>query len=254
MTKLVVSISGLQGSGKDTVASYLLKIFQGKRLVFAEPVKDVVAALFNYDRFKLEGLNKQDRRWRESNDIWWSRVLKIPGFSPRKAMTYIGTDIIRRYFCDKIYVYNLLSKLDNSEHQLYIITDTRHHIEFDALEHVNNYLINGEAAVIKVLVRKPDTPEWQNSAIKYNKATPFFKKLYQTFWKFSRKPNIINKGIHSSEYEHVSEQYEVVIENDGTLLDLYAKVDNQLVQDIESFLTLTNNLLSEGEENELSTN
>ena len=254
MTKLVISISGLQGSGKDTVASYLLQRFQGKRLVFAEPVKDVVAALFNYDRFKLEGLNKQDRRWRETSDVWWSKILKIPNFTPRKAMTYIGTDILRRYFCDKIHVYNLLSKLDNSEHQLYIITDTRHHIEFDALEHINHYLIHDEAVVIKVLVRKPDIPEWQESAIRYNNATSFFKNIYQFFWKYSRKANIINKNIHSSEYEHVSEQYEVIIENDGTLLDLYTKVDNQLVQDIESFLTLTNNLLSEGEQNELPTN
>lgn len=251
MTKLVVSISGLQGSGKDTVASYLLKKFQGRRLVFAEPVKDVVAALFNYDRYKLEGLNKQDRRWRESNDVWWSRVLKIPGFTPRKAMTYIGTDILRRYFCDKIYVYNLLSKLDSSENQFYVITDTRHHIEFDALDHINNYLTNEEAIVIKVLVRKPSIPEWQPSAIKYNNATPFFKKLYRTLWRFSKTPNIVNKDIHSSEYEHVSEQYEVIIDNDGTLLDLYSKIDNELVKGIDYFLVTSNISSDKGEGNEL---
>ncbi len=45
----------LLGSGKDTIADYLVNIHGYKRESFADSLKDAVAAAFDWDRDLLEG-------------------------------------------------------------------------------------------------------------------------------------------------------------------------------------------------------
>ena len=44
---MIIGLSGFRGSGKDTVAAYLVKEHEFERRAFADPLKRSVAALFN---------------------------------------------------------------------------------------------------------------------------------------------------------------------------------------------------------------
>jgi len=50
MSKRIIGVCGLIGSGKDTIADYLVNIHQFRRESFANSLKDAVAAVFGWDR------------------------------------------------------------------------------------------------------------------------------------------------------------------------------------------------------------
>ena len=94
MNKKIVGICGLIGNGKDTAAGFLLD--EGfTQISFAGVLKDIVALIFDWDRELLEGHSDESRIWRETVDKWWANRLDIHDFTPRKALTMIGTDTMR---------------------------------------------------------------------------------------------------------------------------------------------------------------
>ena len=80
---MILGITGLIGSGKDTIADYLIRFHGFKKLSYAEPLKDSVAAVFGWDREMLEGTTATSRKWREEVDEWWAKRLEIPHLTPR---------------------------------------------------------------------------------------------------------------------------------------------------------------------------
>ena len=62
---MIVLVTGLKGSGKDTVGDWLAHQYKFNKMSFADPLKDVVSVMFNWDREKLDGNSVQDRVWRE---------------------------------------------------------------------------------------------------------------------------------------------------------------------------------------------
>lgn len=60
MSLKVVAISGWKGSGKDTMADYLIKNHAAVRVSFADPLKDNVAAAFGVDRTHLDIQSKKE--------------------------------------------------------------------------------------------------------------------------------------------------------------------------------------------------
>ena len=82
-TRMIIGITGLIGSGKDTAADYLCTVHGFKRMSFAGTLKDAVAAVFGWDRELLEGSTKASREWREQVDEWWANRLGIPDLTPR---------------------------------------------------------------------------------------------------------------------------------------------------------------------------
>ena len=80
---MILGVTGLIGSGKDTIADYLVTEHGFKRISFAASLKDAVAAVFNWDRELLEGTTKQSRQWREQVDTWWADRLQMSNLTPR---------------------------------------------------------------------------------------------------------------------------------------------------------------------------
>jgi hypothetical protein len=97
---MIIGLCGAQGSGKDTVTNILVTKYGFVRLSFADALKDVVAILFSWPRHMLEGDTPESRAWRLAPDAEWSLKTGIPGFTPRKALQMVGTDLIR----DHIYI------------------------------------------------------------------------------------------------------------------------------------------------------
>jgi hypothetical protein len=78
----LIGILGKKQSGKDTVASYLVKKYEFKKRAMADPLKLALKEWFYFSDDQLNGKSKEivDERW---------------GCSPRKAMQFIGTELVR---------------------------------------------------------------------------------------------------------------------------------------------------------------
>lgn len=57
----VLAISGWKGSGKDTLAAYLIEKRGAVRVSFADPLKDMVAEEYGIDRTSLDDPNQKER-------------------------------------------------------------------------------------------------------------------------------------------------------------------------------------------------
>ena len=129
---MIIGICGFIGSGKDTIADYLVNFHGFRRESFANSLKDAVAQVFGWDRTMLEGRTKQAREWREQVDPWWSKRLKMPHLTPRWVLQHIGTDVMRDHFHKNIWVHSLMKKL-NDPAKNYVISDVRFRNEVDVI-------------------------------------------------------------------------------------------------------------------------
>lgn len=121
----IIGILGFKGSGKDTAAQALIREYGFAKFAFADALKDTLAAMFCWDRDALEGVTPDSRKWRESVDEWWAKRLNIPHFTPRFAMTHVGTEVLRGHFHDDLWLANIERRIQLSNTQKVIITDCR---------------------------------------------------------------------------------------------------------------------------------
>ena len=153
---MIIGVCGFIGSGKDTIADYLVNFHEFRRESFANSLKDAVAAVFGWDRTLLEGRTKQAREWREQVDEWWATRLNIPHLTPRWVMRYWATDLARDMFHNDIWIASLerrLSSLDNT-----VISDGRFMNEISSIK-------NQGGVIIRVI--RGDLPEWGTLATQY---------------------------------------------------------------------------------------
>lgn len=210
---MIIGVCGFIGSGKDTIADYLVNMYEFRRESFANTLKDAVSAVFGWDRTLLEGRTKHSREWREQRDEWWSNRLGRE-ITPRLMLQLWGTEVCRRGFHDDIWIASLENKLRGSSDDV-VITDCRFPNEIRAIR---------AAGGIVVRVVRGAEPEWYNAAVSVNlgpNANPT--------WSLS-KAKLERLGIHASETAWVGTDFDVVIDNNGTLDDLYQQVKH-LAQD-----------------------
>ncbi len=194
---MIIAICGLQGSGKDTIGSYLINKYGFKKLSFAGVLKDIVGILFGWDREMLEGATKESREWREQVDPWWSQKLGMENLTPRYVLQYFGTDLFRTHFHSDIWVIAVERQL--SKYTNCVITDCRFPNEIAMLR-------TAGATVIKVT--RGELPAWY---IPYESC--------QTI-----KPN----NVHPSEYMWIREKFDYELENDSSIKDLEMSMDGIL--------------------------
>ena len=136
---MIIGICGLIGSGKDTIADYLVNIHQFRRESFANTLKDAVSAVFGWDRELLEGRTKHSRAWREQRDEWWSERLGRE-ITPRLMLQLWGTEVCRRGFHDDIWIASLENKLRNSRDDI-VISDCRFPNEIKSIKRTGGMVI-----------------------------------------------------------------------------------------------------------------
>jgi hypothetical protein len=205
---MIIGICGFIGSGKDTIADYLVNLHHFRRESFANTLKDAVAQVFGWDRTMLEGRTKQAREWREQVDPWWAERLGIPHLTPRYILQQWGTEVCRKNFHDDIWIASLENKLRNSRDDV-VISDCRFPNEIQAIKAAGGRVVR--------VVRGPE-PEWYDAAVSCNRGPNG-----NSTWALSGR-KLEQLGVHASETAWVGTKFDVVLDNNGTLDDLYQQV------------------------------
>ena len=206
---MIIGVCGLIGAGKDTVADYLVNIHQFRRESFASTLKDAVSAVFGWDRDLLEGRTRQSREWREQVDPWWAERLAIPTLTPRWVLQYWGTDVVRKAFHDHTWIASLENKLRKSKDDI-VISDCRFPNEINAIKH---------AGGIVVRVHRGPDPDWYPIAEVVNAGDK------RVGWSIA-KTQLAQYNVHSSETAWVGTGFDAVIDNNGTLDQLYTQIND----------------------------
>ena len=195
----IIGLVGFIGSGKGTVGDYLAD--RGFTPVsFAASLKDCLSAIFGWDRDLLEGVSSQSRIWRETPDPYWSLKMGRT-VTPRWAMQYMGTDVMRNHFFNDIWVASLEKQIHALDTDI-VVTDARFPNEL-AMIRENS----GEVW----WVQRDELPPWYNTALT-NPDTM----------------SIDYPDVHPSEYRWINQGPFTILQNDSSLEYLHAQVDRLL--------------------------
>ena len=203
---MIIGVCGFIGSGKDTIADYLVNSHEFRRESFANTLKDAVSAVFGWDRTLLEGRTKEAREWREQKDEWWSERLGR-SITPRYVLQNWGTEVLRSGFHDDIWIASVENKLRNTKDNI-VITDCRFPNEIRSLHAAGGKVIR---------VKRGDEPFWYNTALEANAGDYNSASLMTSF------------NIHYSESAWVGTNFDAVIENSSSIDELYQNIRDQVL-------------------------
>jgi hypothetical protein len=207
---MIIGVCGFIGSGKDTIADYLTNFHGFRRESFANSLKDAVSYVFGWDRMMLEGRTTKARAWREQVDPWWAERLNMPNLTPRWVLQYWGTEVCRKGFNDDIWIASLENKLRNSKDDI-VISDCRFPNEIKSIK---------AAGGIVIRVVRGAEPEWYKLAEHSNSGAP------NGFWSGAE---LAKFNIHVSETAWVGTQFDYILDNNGSIDNLFTQVKNQVL-------------------------
>jgi hypothetical protein len=200
---MIIGVCGFIGSGKDTIADYLVGFHGYRRDSFAGTLKDAVAAVFGWDRELLEGRTPEARAWREQVDTWWATRLDMPHLTPRWVLQYWGTEVCRKAFHDDIWIAALEARLSRRSDNT-VISDVRFPNEIASIRNAGGKI---------VWVKRGELPEWYDIAVESNSGNfDHMKTAYPE--------------VHVSETAWIGTKFDVEIDNNGTIEELYTSIKN----------------------------
>ena len=205
---MIIGICGFIGSGKDTIADYLVNTHEFRRESFANTLKDAVSSVFGWDRTMLEGRTKEAREWREQQDEWWTQRLGMP-ITPRYILQQWGTEVCRRGFHDDIWIASLENKLRTSKDHV-VISDCRFPNVIKAIKNAGGMVVR---------VKRGEEPEWYDAAVSTNAG-----EYGNMTWSIS-KNKLERLNIHASETAWVGTNFDFVLYNNSSIDDLYSQVE-----------------------------
>jgi len=126
---IVLGLTGPAGCGKSTLAKYLVEQHEFVEIAFADPIRDMLAAMLRIDRDPLLKL-LADRDYKES-------PLPDVGASPRKLMQTLGTEWGRKLINPDLWLALAAQRIEfietalRHEYRGIVISDVRFENEAD---------------------------------------------------------------------------------------------------------------------------
>ena len=216
---MIIGICGLIGSGKGTVADYLVSEHAYQKISFADKLKDAVATLFDWDRTLLEGDTPESRLWREEPDTFWTAETSKE-ITPRLVLQLFGTDCMRNGFYDGIWVSLLKQRVLANPTTNFVVPDVRFPNEINAIRDIGGKII---------FVRRGELPTWWANAVKTNAAGKDGERIV---FDSGDHMEVAYPEVHASEWSwarHTSE-FDITINNNGTLNELHQLINLKLTQ------------------------
>lgn len=192
---MLLGLTGLKGSGKDTVAAYLIKEYGFERKAFADKLKQSAAALFGINPAEFETLKNDESIRLETTEsgILWSELADYAGpkisIGFREFLQRYGTESHRDVFGYNFWVDQVLPVAGYYADRDIVITDVRYFGESERIKNLKGY-------VVRVVRGNP----------------------------------MQDSDTHSSEADQVKIEADYELDNNGTMKYLPNKVDEMLVE------------------------
>jgi len=118
---MLIGLTGLSGSGKDTVADYLVDKHNFFKLTFATPIHDLILALLDWDY-----------GYKSFSTIKNKPHPKLFGKTPRELMQFIGTEWGRNMVHPDLWLRRVQSLKEEATHMNhFVVSDVRFENEAD---------------------------------------------------------------------------------------------------------------------------
>ena len=210
----IIGLVGFAGSGKGTVAEYLVNKHNYTKIAFADPLKDAASIIFDWPRHLLEGDTVPSRVFRERQDDFWSNKFGKK-FTPRMALQQLGTEACRGVFHQNIWIHLLEKRISSLENV--VVTDVRFPNEIEAIVKMGGKIIR---------VKRGDEPEWYDTAKKENRTnSDLVWILYDAYQTMDRK----YPDIHISEWAWIGHsEIRHELENNGSIKQLEKNIEKLL--------------------------
>jgi hypothetical protein len=128
---VIIGLGYKAGAGKDTAANFLCGRHGFRRISFAEPLKRAAAEIFGFNEYQL-----YDPQGKEETDKFWQ-------ITPRYALQWLGTDVMRQQFDQEIWVKNAKKRIEAEEGNV-VVTDVRFPNEIAAIKEWGGLLVRVE--------------------------------------------------------------------------------------------------------------
>jgi hypothetical protein len=180
---MLIGISGLKRSGKDTAANYLVKNYDFIKRPMAYPLKKICKTLFRFSDNQLNGELKEvpDYRWY--------------GVTPRETMQFIGTDLFRNQLGkimpgldNEIFLDNFRLWYETNKYENVVIPDIRFTNEYNMVKSLGGFviLIDREKKNIVEDIHESEQIDFSHDHKLLNKEDKMYE-LYDSIDKFMLK-------------------------------------------------------------------
>lgn len=120
----LIGLTGFKGSGKDTVARFLVQQGGFKRYAFADPLKEAVAAML---RWPVEALHSEAKDQLLPGRAFQPEETPRPLYfrTPRDILQRLGTEVIREQLGPDFWIWCLEQRLREDAPERVVVTDAR---------------------------------------------------------------------------------------------------------------------------------
>jgi hypothetical protein len=120
---MIIGICGRAGSGKSSVANYLVENYGARRISLADPLKQMAMAIYGLTERQVYGT--QDDK---ETPLRWLPGIKgelTQAVTPRELLQRLGTDVCRKYLGPNVWADAMFARVGADLSELWICDDVR---------------------------------------------------------------------------------------------------------------------------------